>query len=208
VGRFEAADGGTLFLDEIGNLPLAGQVKLLRVLETGQFERLGSSKTRQARVRVLSATNADLRAMVKTGAFREDLFYRLNLIELKLPPLAERRDDVLPLAEHFLAGRARLSEAAREALLAHRWPGNVRELKNAVERAALLCGGGEITPALLGLEDAASMAGAYRNLDEPSRDAVVAALNAAGGVVSRAASQLGLSRQALYRRLERYGIEP
>jgi DNA-binding NtrC family response regulator len=207
VGRFEAADGGTLFLDEIGNLPLAGQVKLLRVLETGQFERLGSSKTRQTRVRVLSATNADLRAMVKTGAFREDLFYRLNLIELRLPPLAERRDDVLPLADHFLAGRARLTETAREALLAHRWPGNVRELKNAVERAALLCQGGEITPALLGLEEAnGSGGGAYRNLDEPSREAVMAALNAAGGIVSRAATQLGLSRQALYRRLERYGI--
>ncbi len=209
VGRFEAADGGTLFLDEIGNLPLAGQVKLLRVLETGQFERLGSSKTRQVKVRVLSATNADLRSMVKSGTFREDLFYRLNLIELKLPPLAERRDDVLPLAEHFLAGRARLSDAAREALLAHRWPGNVRELKNAVERAALLCQGGEITPTLLGLEEASGNGGgAWRNLDEPSREAVVAALSAAGGVVSRAASQLGLSRQALYRRLERYGIAP
>jgi DNA-binding NtrC family response regulator len=208
MGRFEAADGGTLFLDEIGNLPLAGQVKLLRVLETGQFERLGSSKTRQTRVRVLSATNADLRAMVKSGGFREDLFYRLNLIELKLPALAERRDDVLPLAEHFLAGRGRLGEAAREALLAHRWPGNVRELKNAVERAALLGQGGEITPALLGLDEAAGNGGAWRNLDEPSREAVVAALGAAGGVVSRAATQLGLSRQALYRRLERYGIEP
>ena len=209
VGRFEAADGGTLFLDEIGNLPLAGQVKLLRVLETGQFERLGSSKTRQTRVRVLSATNADLRAMVKAGTFHEDLFYRLNLSELKLPALAERRDDVLPLAEHFLAGRARFAEAAREALLAHRWPGNVRELKNAVERAALLCQGGEILPALLGLEDDGGPGGAaWRNLDEPSREAVVAALAAAGGIVSRAASQLGLSRQALYRRLERYGIAP
>jgi len=208
VGRFEAADSGTLFLDEIGNLPLAGQVKLLRVLETGQFERLGSSKTRQVRVRVLSATNADLRAMVKAGSFREDLFYRLNLIELKLPPLAERRDDVLPLAEHFLAGRARLGETAREALLAHRWPGNVRELKNVIERAALLNASGEITPAQLGLEEVAASGGAYRNLDEPSREAVVAALAAAGGVVSRAATQLGLSRQALYRRLERYGIAP
>jgi DNA-binding NtrC family response regulator len=211
VGRFEAADGGTLFLDEIGNLPLAGQVKLLRVLETGQFERLGSSKTRHTKVRVLSATNADLRAMVRAGTFREDLFYRLNLIELKLPPLAERRDDVLPLAEHFLASRAVLGEAAREALLAHRWPGNVRELKNAVERAALLCQGGEITPALLGLpsgDDDATGGAAWRNLDEPSREAVVAALASAGGIVSRAAAQLGLSRQALYRRLERYGIAP
>ncbi len=208
VGRFEAADSGTLFLDEIANLPLAGQMKLLRVLETGQFERLGSSRTRQTRVRVLSATNADLRAMVKAGSFREDLFYRLNLIELKLAPLGERRDDVLPLAEHFLAGRGRLGEAAREALLAHRWPGNVRELKNAVERAALLGGGGEITPALLGLDDLPGSGPAWRNLDEPSRDAVVAALGAAAGNVSRAATQLGLSRQALYRRLERYGITP
>ncbi len=208
VGRFEAADGGTLFLDEIGNLPLAGQVKLLRVLETGQFERLGSSKTRQTRVRVLSATNADLRAMVRAGSFREDLLYRLNLIELKLPPLGERRDDVLPLTEHFLAGRARLTDAARDALLAHRWPGNVRELKNAVERAALLSQGGDISAALLGLADAQASGGAWRNLDEPNRDAVMSALDAAGGNVSRAAQQLGLSRQALYRRLERYGITP
>ncbi len=189
IGRFEAADGGTLFLDEIANLPLAGQVKLLRVLETGAFERLGSSKTRTAKVRVLSATNADLRAMVKLGSFREDLFYRLNLIELKLPLLAERRDDVLPLAEHFLAGRACLSEGAQNALLAHRWPGNVRELKNVIERAVLLHGGAEITPALLGLEEASP---SHRNLDEPSREAVNEALAAAGGVVSRAATALGL----------------
>jgi DNA-binding NtrC family response regulator len=205
AGRFETADGGTLFLDEIGNLPLAGQVKLLRVLETGQYERLGSSKTRTSRVRIVSATNADLRAMVKAGSFREDLFYRLNLIELKLPALAERRDDITPLAEHFLAGRARLGEAALEALLAHRWPGNVRELKNVIERAALLGGGSEITPALLGLEPAAG-GDSHRNLDEPSREAVQAALASAGGVVSRAASALGLSRQALYRRMERYGM--
>ncbi|MDT9001811.1 sigma-54 dependent transcriptional regulator [Paucibacter sp. APW11] len=206
-GRFEAADGGTLFLDEIGNLPLAGQVKLLRVLETGQFERLGSSRTRTSKVRVLSATNADLRAMVAAGSFREDLFYRLNVIELRVPPLAERRDDVLPLAEHFLGPEAgRLSEAAREALLAHSWPGNVRELKNVLARAALLAGeGGPIHVQHLGLE--AALAGtASRNIDEPSRDTVLAALDAAGGVVSRAAQQLGLSRQALYRRMERYGL--
>jgi DNA-binding NtrC family response regulator len=159
-------------------------------------------------VRVLSATNADLRAMVKAGSFREDLLYRLNLIELKLAPLGERRDDVLPLAEHFLAGRGRLADAARDALLAHRWPGNVRELKNAVERAALLSQGGDISAALLGLEDAQGGAPAWRNLDEPSREAVVSALDTAGGNVSRAAQQLGLSRQALYRRLERYGITP
>jgi DNA-binding NtrC family response regulator len=204
-GRFEAADGGTLFLDEIGNLPLAGQVKLLRVLETGRFERLGSSRTHEVKVRVLSATNADLRAMVRAGTFREDLYYRLNVIEVALPALAERGDDVLPLAEYFLAGRASLSEGARAALLAHAWPGNVRELKNVIERAALLAQGRPIDAELLALPVAAS--GAARNLDEPSREAVLGALAAAGGVVSRAAQALGLSRQALYRRMERYGLD-
>ncbi|MCH7342376.1 sigma-54 dependent transcriptional regulator [Pelomonas sp. CA6] len=206
-GRFEAADGGTLFLDEIGNLPLAGQVKLLRVLETGRFERLGSSRSRQVQVRVLSATNADLRAMVQVGSFREDLYYRLNVIEIALPALAERREDILPLAEHFLAGRARLGEPAREALLRHAWPGNVRELKNVIERAALLAPQGVIGAAELGLPSAAAAVPASRNLDEPSREAVLAALEAASGVVSRAAQALGLSRQALYRRLERYGLD-
>jgi DNA-binding NtrC family response regulator len=204
AGRFEAADGGTLFLDEIGNLPLSGQVKLLRVLETGRFERLGSSRTQQVQVRVLSATNAELKAMVRAGSFREDLYYRLNVIEIALPPLAERRSDVLPLAQHFLADRALLGDAAREALLAHTWPGNVRELKNVIERAALLAGGGAITPELLALPAAALLS--TRNLDEPSREAVVAALAREQGVVSRAAHALGLSRQALYRRMERYGL--
>ncbi len=204
-GRFEAADGGTLFLDEIGNLPLAGQVKLLRVLETGRFERLGSSRTREVKVRVLSATNADLRAMVRAGSFREDLYYRLNVIEIALPALAERGEDILPLAAHFLAGRATLSDGASAALLAHAWPGNVRELKNVIERAALLAVGQTIGPELLALP--APLAPAHRNLDEPSRETVQAALTAAGGVVSRAAQALGLSRQALYRRMERYGMD-
>ncbi|MBU6249169.1 MAG: sigma 54-interacting transcriptional regulator, partial [Xanthomonadaceae bacterium] len=203
-GRFELADGGTLFLDEIGNLPLPGQMKLLRVLETGQFERLGSGRTRQARVRVLSATNADLKAMIKAGTFREDLYYRLNVIDVNLAALADRVDDILPLAEHFLDGRAELGDAAREALLAYPWPGNVRELKNAIERAALLSGGGPITPELLNLPAVA--ASPSRNLDEPSRETVEAALARADGVVSRAAQALGLSRQALYRRIERYGL--
>ena len=203
AGRFEAAHDGTLFLDEIGNLPLSGQVKLLRVLETGRFERLGSSRTQQVKVRVLSATNADLKAMVRAGSFREDLYYRLNVIEIALPPLAARRSDVLPLAQHFLAGRAMLGDAAREALLAHNWPGNVRELKNVIERAALLAGGAVVTPELLALPAASP---SLRNLDEPSREAVVAALAREQGVVSRAASALGLSRQALYRRMERYGL--
>jgi len=203
-GRFELADGGTLFLDEIGNLPLSGQVKLLRVLETGQFERLGSGRTRHVKVRVLSATNADLKAMIRAGTFREDLYYRLNVIEVNLPPLAERVDDILPLADHFLGGRAELTDAARESLLAYSWPGNVRELKNAIERAALLAADGRITPEQLNLPQLAPAAN--RNLDEPSRESVEAALEHAGGVVSRAAQALGLSRQALYRRMERYGL--
>lgn len=204
-GRFELADGGTLFLDEIGNLPLPGQMKLLRVLETGQFERLGSGRARKVKVRVLSATNADLKAMIRAGTFREDLYYRLNVIDVNLPPLSERIDDILPLAEHFLAGRAELSDAAREAMLTYAWPGNVRELKNAIERAALLTGASPITPELLNLPQNGAAA-AVRNLDEPSREVVEAALQKADGVISRAAQSLGLSRQALYRRMERYGL--
>ena len=207
-GRFDAADGGTLFLDEIGNLPPGGQMKLLRVLDTGTFQRLGSNQTRHVKVRVLSATNADLKAMVRDGTFREDLYYRLNVIEVRLAPLAERGDDILPLAEHFLAGRAALSDAARDALRAHAWPGNVRELKNVIERAALLAGGRAISADLLGLPEAAAAHGTARSLDEPSRAAVEAALAAAHGVVSRAAQALGMSRQALYRRMERYAIPP
>ena len=205
-GRFGQADGGTLFLDEVGNLPLAGQVKLLRVLETGEFQRLGAGETRRAKVRVISATNADLKAMIRAGTFREDLYYRLNVIEVNLPPLAERGDDVLPLAEHFLAGRASLTDAARDALLAYPWPGNVRELKNVIERAALLAGGQPVTPALLNLP--ADAMTPVRDLDEPGREAVERALAEAGGVVSRAARALGLSRQALYRRMERHGLTP
>ncbi len=207
-GRFDAADGGTLFLDEIGNLPPGGQMKLLRVLDTGTFQRLGSNQTRHVKVRVLSATNADLKAMVREGTFREDLYYRLNVIEVRLPPLAERVDDILPLAEHFLAGRAVLTEPARDALRAHAWPGNVRELKNVIERAALLAGGRAISADLLGLPDGVPAAQSQRSLDEPSRAAIEAALAAAHGVVSRAAQALGMSRQALYRRMERYAIPP
>jgi DNA-binding NtrC family response regulator len=203
-GRFEAADGGTLFLDEIGNLPPAGQMKLLRVLETGEFERLGSTRTRKVKVRVISATNADLSVMIREGRFREDLFYRLNTIEIPLPPLTERPDDILPLAEHFLDDDAVLSDEARDAMLAYAWPGNVRELKNTIDRAKLLCGRDEITAEHLGLPIAAPAAS--RSLDDPPREAVEDALKKAGGVISRAARTLGLSRQALYRRMQRYGI--
>jgi len=201
-GKFEAADGGTLFLDEIGNLPLAGQMKLLRVLETGRFERLGSNRERQVKVRVISATNADLSAMIRAGTFREDLFYRLNVIELRLPPLSARPGDILPLAQAFLARGKTLHPSAEAALLAHPWPGNVRELKNVMARANLLSGGDTITVADLGLPAASLPA---QDLD-PDRDAIVGALARAGGVVAQAANELGLSRQALYRRMERLAI--
>ena len=205
-GRFEVADGGTLFLDEISNLPLAGQMKLLRVLETGQFERLGSSRTRQSSVRVISATNADLAAAIREGRFREDLFYRLNVIELRVPPLAERSDDVLPLAEHFLQGRATLDAGARAALVAHAWPGNVRELKNAIERASLLCSDAVVTARDLGLGVPRLASGRLSTDAEPDRAMIEAAIERARGVISQAASELGLSRQALYRRMEKMGI--
>ncbi|WP_426106890.1 sigma-54-dependent transcriptional regulator [Massilia sp. TSP1-1-2] len=201
-GKFEAADGGTLFLDEIGNLPLAGQMKLLRVLETGRFERLGSNKERQVKVRVISATNADLGAMIRAGTFREDLFYRLNVIELRLPALAARPDDILPLAASFLPKGKRLEPCAQATLLAHAWPGNVRELKNVMARACLLAPGDAIKAADLGLAQLVLPALEV----EPDRDCVAQALARANGVVAQAAAELGLSRQALYRRMERLGI--
>ena len=206
-GRFEAADGGTLFLDEIGNLPLAGQMKLLRVIETGQFERLGSNKTRKVKVRVISATNADLPSMIRDGRFREDLYYRLNLIELRLPPLAERRDDILPLAESFIDAQCLLDGAARGALVEHAWPGNVRELKNAIQRASLLCRDGVITTRDLGLQALRASTLRLSHAEEPNRADIEAALAKARGVISQAAFALGLSRQALYRRMEKLGVE-
>ncbi len=206
-GKFEAADGGTLFLDEIGNLPLAGQMKLLRVLETGRFERLGSNRERQVGVRVISATNADLPAMIREGTFREDLYYRLNAIELNLPPLAERPGDILPLAEHFRPAGKPLAESARHALLRHAWPGNVRELRNVVQRAGLLAQGDRIEAADLNLPRPAPARPAG-NAEEPDRAAIETALSRAHGVIAQAAADLGLSRQALYRRMDRYGIKP
>ena len=204
-GKFAAADQGTLFLDEIGNLPLAGQMKLLRVLETGRFQRLGSNKEAQVKVRVISATNADLAAMIKAGTFREDLLYRLNVIQLHLPPLQERPGDILPLARHFLASGKRLHASAEHALQAHPWPGNVRELKNVMQRAGLLSNGDEIQAIDLGLPQVISSA-APNNEVELDRDAIEAALANANGVIAQAAQELGLSRQALYRRMDRLGI--
>ncbi len=205
-GKFEAADGGTLFLDEIGNLPLTGQMKLLRVLETGRFERLGSNRERKVTVRVISATNADLPAMIRDGSFREDLYYRLNAIELALPPLAERPGDILPLAERFRPDDKPLGESARAALLLrHAWPGNVRELRNVVQRAGLLAMGDRIEAGDLNLPKPAPVRTAI--VAEPERADIETALARAGGVIAQAATELGMSRQALYRRMERFGIK-
>src|SRR5580692_4257052 len=206
TGRFETANGGTLFLDEIGNLPLAGQVKLLRVLETGQFEMLGSSRTRSTHVRVLSATNADLPALIREGRFREDLYYRLNVIDIAVPPLADRPADILPLARHFLGDGLQLSEDAVAALQAHDWPGNVRELRNSIERAKLLAR--ECVVAATDLNLPAVTRAAPRESEHLSKEVLEASLREAGGNISRAAQSLGLSRQALYRRLERFNLRP
>jgi DNA-binding NtrC family response regulator len=204
AGRFEAANGGTLFLDEIGDLPLAGQVKLLRVLETGQYEMLGSSKTRTAQVRILSATNADLPALIRDGRFREDLYYRLNVIDIAVPPLADRPADILPLARYFLGDNLQLSEDAVTALQTHDWPGNVRELRNSIERAKLLARDSLVAAADLNLPPA--QRAASREAEHFSREVLEASLRESGGNISRAAQSLGLSRQALYRRLERFNL--
>jgi len=203
-GKFEAADGGTLFLDEIGNLPLSGQVKLLRVLETGSFQRLGSNKERKVRVRIISATNADLPAMIKAGQFREDLYYRLNVIQLTLPGLAERPEDILLLARHFLNEEKTLDESARAALLRHSWPGNVRELKNLMQRAKLLSNGSQVGAADLALPDIAEASSTGDSGID--KTAIEQALQQADGVIAQAAAALGLSRQSLYRRMDRFGI--
>jgi DNA-binding NtrC family response regulator len=221
VGRFEAAHGGTLFLDELGTLPLAGQAKLLRVLQTGEFERLGSSVTRRADVRVVSATNVDLPRAIAAGQFRQDLLYRLNVIELHVPPLDERPEDIALLARHFLAGHAAarpalaLGDQALAALVSHAWPGNVRELQNRIQRAALVASDDTIRVADLGLGASPgrpppapdeSIPESPAETDDPERAAIEEFLLRAGGVVTRAAAQMGLSRQTLYRRMERLGI--
>ena len=213
AGRFELADGGTLFLDEVGNLPPAQQAKLLRVLETGQFERVGEHRTRTADVRVIAATNADLPAMVESGAFRRDLYFRLNTIELYIPPLASRPADIVPLAERFLAlhneryrREAEFDDAARETLKRHAWPGNVRELNHAVERAVLLCRGARIGREHLMLQPTGEAPGGdlVQPLEELERTAIEQALARFDGDVARSAEALGLSRSAMYRRLEKY----
>jgi transcriptional regulator with PAS, ATPase and Fis domain len=221
IGRFESANGGTLFLDEIGNLSPAGQAKILRVLQNGEYERLGSSETRRADVRLLCATNSDLHEAVRRGSFRQDLLFRLNVIEIHVPPLRDRKDDVLPLAEAFLRKRevpsprlrgeggrrpgegrhsSRLSDEAREALLAHDWPGNVRELENRLQRALVTTSGDTIAPADLGLGDSSPVA------ISDEKQQIAELLRRFHGSVSQVAKSLGLSRQALYRKMERLGI--
>jgi DNA-binding NtrC family response regulator len=218
IGRFEFADGGTLFLDEIANVPLNLQSKLLRVLETGEFERVGSSHTRRVNVRVLAATNVDVGAEVAAGRFREDLLFRLNTIEIRLPNLRDRQRDIELLAHHFLRVyteryRKKISgfdPAAMQSLREHPWPGNVRELDHAIERAVLLSAGPLIRSVDLGLR-AAPPSGTPRleemNLEEVEKHLIQRMLARHGGNVSQAANALGLSRSALYRRLEKFGLE-
>jgi DNA-binding NtrC family response regulator len=272
-GRFAAADGGTLFLDEIGTIGPAEQVKLLRVLQDGEFEPVGSDRTRKVDARVLAATNLDLLAAMREGRFREDLYYRLNVVEIRVPPLRQRGDDVIVLAERFLERFAEknrrevegFSARAYAALRAHAWPGNVRELENAIERAVILCRGKVIEPEHLpggigagappataagtgpaaagtatgtgtaaGAETAAvagaasgrtagpaagppsgpvaaavdmrELAAGGGTLDDLEREAIVRAMRQHGNVIARVAAALGLSRAALYRRLEKYGL--
>jgi DNA-binding NtrC family response regulator len=216
AGRFELADESTLFMDEIANIPLAQQAKLLRVIETGDFERVGSSKTLHANVRIISATNSNLENEVAAGRFRQDLLFRLNTIQITLPPLRERREDIMPLANSFLAQHAEhyrkqiaaFDETAREQLLQHRFPGNVRELDHIVERAVLMTQDRQICAADLGLTNGDRQP---RDLEEMSLEEVEAflikkALARNDGNARKAAEALGLSRSAFYRRLQQYGL--
>jgi DNA-binding NtrC family response regulator len=216
VGRFELADRGTLFLDEIANVPLKQQAKLLRVLETGEMERVGSSKTRRVDVRVLSATNANLKQESGEGRFRADLLFRLNTVELHIPPLRERREDIPLLAAHFLKNYVEryrkkvigFETAAMQRMLEHPWPGNVRELDHSIERAVLIGTGDQIQASDLGLES--DKAGSARiedmSLEEVEYLLIKKALARHAGNISHAADALGLSRSALYRRMEKYGL--
>jgi len=204
IGRFEAADGGTLFLDEIGNLSIDGQKKLLRVLQTGEFERLGSSKTQKVTVRIISATNENMASAIEKGEFREDLYYRLNVIELDLPALNQRKEDINELISLFMDNGKILSKSAETLIQNYDWPGNVRELQNAIQRASLLCGDNEIQPEHLGIK----LTKSTRNEPlEYTKTDIEKALEQAEGVVSQAAKGLGLSRQAFYRRMEKFAIE-
>lgn len=213
IGRFEEANGGTLFLDEIGNLSLAGQMKLLRVLQLGEYQRLGSNVTRKTDVRIISATNLDMARAIREGTFREDLFFRLAVIEIDVPPLRQRPEDIVVLAQHFLHQFRDgdeplvLGAQAERALVEHDWPGNVRELQNRIRRAVLVRKDATLQPADLGLTTPEPPGSTVREPgDEVERASIEQALRETGGVVSRAAARLGLSRQAFYRRMERLGL--
>lgn len=216
IGRFELANGGTLFLDEIANVPLRQQAKLLRVLETGELERVGSSQTRRVDVRVLCATNAQLHEEVKAGNFREDLLFRINTVEIHLPALRERREDIPLLAQHFLnRNRTRyrkqvngFSPAAMQQLMQYTWPGNVRELEHMVERAVLLCRGEEVEPGDFAISAARQATPSFENMSIDEMEALLIrkVLRRCDGNISQAAEALGLSRAALYRRIEKYGL--
>ena len=216
IGRFELAHGGTLFLDEIANVPLSQQAKLLRVLESGEMERVGSSRTVRVDVRIISATNADLNKEAAEGRFRQDLLFRLNTVEIQVPPLRERRRDISALAIHFLkkyAERYRkpttsFDPAALQAMLEYSWPGNVRELDHAVERAVLLSQGESVRISDLGLREIRDSQPKMEDLSLEEVEALLVrkAIDRYGGNISQAAEALGLSRSALYRRLQKYGI--
>jgi len=216
IGRFEMAAGGTLFLDEVGNLALAQQARLLQVVETGEFERVGASRTQQADVRILSATNADLEAEVADGGFRKDLLYRLRTVEIPIPPLRRRSEDIEPLARHFLAryakkygkGMSGLDSPAITAMHAHSWPGNVRELDHAIERGVLMARADRIGADDLGLTQSSTPEANLEHLKlaEAESQLIQNALDRHQGNVSLAAADLGLSRSALYRRLEKHGL--
>jgi DNA-binding NtrC family response regulator len=216
IGRFELADNGTIFLDEIGNVPMRQQAKLLRVIETGEVERVGSSRTKKVNVRIISATNSDLTAAIAAGQFREDLLFRLNTVEIHLPALRERREDIPALAAHFLARYAQryrvqvrgFAPAAMQTMMQYAWPGNVRELEHTLERAVLMAQGEDVQVSDLGLNLQRPQG---QNLEELSIEEVESilvrkALQRFHGNVSQAAEALGLSRGALYRRMERYGL--
>jgi len=216
VGRFELADGGTLFLDEIANVPLSQQARLLRVLETGEFERVGSSRTRKVDVRIISATNADVQAEAAAGRFREDLLFRLNTVEIHIPPLRDRREDIPELATHFLHQKVEryrkritgFDAAAMSLLLHHGWPGNVRELDHAIERAVLMAEGNQIRGQDLSLRPTRDSANRLEDmsLEEVEAFLIKKTLSRNNGNVSQAANALGLSRSALYRRIQRYRL--
>jgi len=216
VGRFELADGGTLFMDEIGNVPVSQQAKLLRIIENGEYERVGSSRTQRADVRVVTATNADLPELVAQGRFRQDLLFRLNTIEVRLPPLRERREDIVPIAYRKLAALAAkygrriegFDDGALQVLRGYAWPGNVRELGNVIERAVLMARGACISAAdlRLDLQVSASPGIEAMSLEDAERLLIRTALRRADGNVNSAAEALGLSRSAMYRRLEKLGI--